>query len=88
VSQNPNNPPAHNGSFEDARALAEWDFLRKTLELSYAAGAEPAGCKYSLAWKRLASTRGGTCSGGWCKQVMIEGDDKGGSFACECAYFV
>jgi hypothetical protein len=101
---------------------------------STAAGPAPAptGCKYSVTWKRLASTRGyvqvwvakktyddvvkqlgqrappdakrklrlraqplgvtttcgGTCEGGWCKEVMIEGDDTGGSFICQCAYFV
>ncbi len=43
-------PPPFSGSFEDARALAEWDFLRKTpeqrlawlvamLELGYRSGA-------------------------------------------------
>jgi hypothetical protein len=46
----PNTPPPNTGSFEDARRLAEWDFLRKTpeqrlqwliqmLEVGYASGA-------------------------------------------------
>ena len=46
----PNTPPPSTGSFEDARRLAEWDFLRKTpeqrlqwliqvLEVGYASGA-------------------------------------------------
>ena len=46
----PNTPPPSTGSFEDARRLAEWDFLRKTpeqrmqwliqmLDIGYASGA-------------------------------------------------
>lgn len=54
MKHDPDTPPAHNGSYEDARALAEWDFLRKTpeqrlawlvtmLELGYASGAFKPG---------------------------------------------
>jgi hypothetical protein len=46
----PDTPPPNSGSFEDARRLAEWDFLRKTpeqrlqwliemLKIGYASGA-------------------------------------------------
>jgi hypothetical protein len=46
----PHTPPTGSGSFEDARRLADWDFLRKTpeqrlqwlialLEIGYASGA-------------------------------------------------
>jgi hypothetical protein len=31
---------------------------------------------------------GGTCYGGWCKEVIIEQDDTGKTVACECSYFV
>jgi hypothetical protein len=53
----PNTPPPNTGSFEDARRLAEWDFLRKTpeqrlqwliqmLEIGYASGAFTAPAEH------------------------------------------
>jgi hypothetical protein len=52
TSFDPHTPPPSIGSFEDARRLAEWDFLRKTpeqrlqwliemLDIGYASGAFP-----------------------------------------------
>ena len=36
----------------------------------------------------LGFTCGGTCSGGWCKQVLISDDGTTTVHACQCTYFV